>query len=273
VRQIRADVSHRIRRREPSIFAAWWFRLVLGTGIALALGLAVGPSVAGWLRGTPAPAPVSVPAASVAPAPKSDAAVPVASPPAPPLTPVAAPAAPAVPTAEVRSGPAPPPPPVVASRTPASAPNAPAKDGPDRYRIQLGAFVDHRNADRLVQRLRDEGFGAETSVVEQPRLVYRVLLDAAEPVAVAERVRGLGFPAAEVTAGGVAVSGPSPREEAVEISKRLRELGMVARLQEEPGTATFRVVRVGAYGKSDDAEAGVRQLKARGFEGFVVRER
>jgi hypothetical protein len=71
----------------------------------------------------------------------------------------------------------------------------------------------------------------------------------------------------------VAVSGPSPREEAVEISKRLRELGMVARLQEEPGTATFRVVRVGAYGKSDDAEAGVRQLKARGFEGFVVRER
>jgi cell division septation protein DedD len=266
VRQIRADVSHRIRRREPSIFSAWWFRLMLGTGVALVLGLAVGPSLAGWLRGAPAPAPVSVPAASVAPAPRPETASPLAGTPAPARPPASA----TGPAAEARRGPATPPPAVPARQAPASAPVA---EGPERYRIQLGAFLDHRNADRLVQRLRDEGLGAETSMIEQPRLVYRVLLDAAEPVALAERLRGLGFPAAEATAGGVTVSGASPLQEAVEISRRLKELGMMARLQEEPGAATFRVVRVGVYGSNDEAEAGVRQLKVKGFEGFVVRER
>src|SRR5437773_5158013 len=48
MRQLRADVSHRIRHRGPSIFTAWWLRASLGVGFAVIVGLVVGPSVAGW---------------------------------------------------------------------------------------------------------------------------------------------------------------------------------------------------------------------------------
>ncbi|MGH7264402.1 MAG: hypothetical protein ACREMB_06035, partial [Candidatus Rokuibacteriota bacterium] len=53
MRHLKPDVSHRMRRR-PSIFTAWWFRLVLGAGALAILTLMIGPSVVTGLRGTPA---------------------------------------------------------------------------------------------------------------------------------------------------------------------------------------------------------------------------
>ena len=50
MRRVRPDVSHRIRR-QPSIFSVRWFRIALGAGVALAIALLVGPSVAGWFGG------------------------------------------------------------------------------------------------------------------------------------------------------------------------------------------------------------------------------
>ena len=50
MRRVRPDVSHRIRR-QPSIFSVRWFRIALGAGVALAIALFVGPSVAGWFGG------------------------------------------------------------------------------------------------------------------------------------------------------------------------------------------------------------------------------
>jgi cell division protein FtsN len=142
------------------------------------------------------------------------------------------------------------------------------------YRIQLGAFLDHRNADRLLARLREENLGAETSIVEQPRLVYRVVVEAPPPVAaLVERLQGLGFQGGEVTEEGVVVSSALPMKEAVEMSHQLRDRELRVRLKQEAGGATFRVVRVGSYGSSEEADTALAQLVARGFAGLVVRER
>jgi cell division protein FtsN len=142
------------------------------------------------------------------------------------------------------------------------------------YRIQLGAFLDHRNADQLLARLREENLGAATSVVEQPRLVYRVVVEGPPPVAtLVERLQGLGFESGEVTGEGVVVSSALPMKEAVAMSHRLRNSELRVRLKQEVGGATFRVVRVGSYGSSEEADTALAQLVARGFSGFVVRER
>jgi cell division protein FtsN len=142
------------------------------------------------------------------------------------------------------------------------------------YRIQLGAFLDHRNADRLLERLQEENLGAATSVVEQPRLVYRVVVEGPGPATtLVERLRGLGFEGVEATGDGVMVSSAVPMKEAVEMSHRLRDGDLRVRLKQETGGATFRVVRVGSYGSSEEADTALAQLTARGFAGFVVRER
>ncbi|HSE96158.1 MAG TPA: SPOR domain-containing protein, partial [Methylomirabilota bacterium] len=172
MKRLKADLSHRMRRRELSVFDAWWFRLVLGTGVAIVLGLAVGPPVAGWFRSELGPrGSGAVGSAPATPAPgaedperghagevpaRSDGSegVPARSP-DPPATPAVMGAPEPLPGAGARSV---------------------AGEGPV-YRIQLGAFLDHRNADRLLARLREENLGAETSIVEQPRLVYRVVVE------------------------------------------------------------------------------------------------
>jgi cell division septation protein DedD len=146
------------------------------------------------------------------------------------------------------------------------------------YRIQIGAFLDHANADRLVERLRTEGFGAATSVFEQSRMLYRVFAvrpegEAAETASLfLERLRGLGF-TVETSDEGSAVTGLVPLRVAVEASRRLREEGIAVRLKQEAGSATFRVVRVGSYATMEEAEQALAALAARGHEGVVVRER
>lgn len=275
MRHLKSDVSHRIKRR-PSIFTAIWFRTVLGLGVVVILGLLVGPPVAGWLRGETRPAP-----RALRPAP------PPAKPPEPPraepsLTVAAAkpePPAPAGPPANGTPG----------SETAAPAPAQPAPDpaapaapegpaakppGPGVYRIQLGAFLDHRNADRLIERLRSEGVEVVNSVVEESRTLYRVLAtpgDGEGYPALVQRLRALGF-TPELSDDGAAVARPGPLRAAVETSRRLRDQGIRVRLERQVSSATFRVVRVGAYATADEAERARAELVGRGYEGFVVRE-
>jgi cell division septation protein DedD len=262
MKRLKADLSHRMRRRELSIFDAWWFRLVLGTGVAIVLGLAVGPPVAGWFRhelGPREPGLIEADPAGPATRAGEDARGEVDGARAGSTAGVDPPAAPAV---------------VAAPAPPRSSTEGPATGEAPMYRIQLGAFLDHRNADRLLERLREENLGAATSVVEQPRLVYRVVVEGPEPAAaLVERLRGLGFEGVEVTGDGVMVSSAVPMKEAVEMSHRLRDGDLRVRLKQETGGATFRVVRVGSYGSSEEADTALAQLTARGFAGFVVRER
>jgi cell division protein FtsN len=284
MRHLKADVSHRIKRR-PSIFTARWFQVTFGLGIIAIVGLLVGPSVAGWLRGDGRPASrvtrPAPPAARPAEPPRLDA--PRVE---PPLTAAAAPGAstPAsalAPTANGATDPAPATPPA-AKPTPVSTPAAepgPEKPaavstGPAVYRIQLGAFLDHRNADRLIERLRGEGLDAGNSLVDESQTLYRVLVTPSEGEgypALVQRLRGLGF-TPELTDQGAIVSGPVSLRTAVETSRRLRDQGIRVRLDRQVSSGKFRVVRVGAYATAAEAERARAELGARGYEGIVVRE-
>jgi cell division protein FtsN len=147
---------------------------------------------------------------------------------------------------------------------------------PAVYWVQVGAFLDHRNADRLAERLRNEGLTAGTTAFEQSRVLYRVLLVGSEGGAVStdaiERVRGLGHPV-ETTAEGPTVTGLVPLRRAVEMSHVLRQQGVPVRLKQEVSSSTYRVVRVGSFATVAAAEAALATLTVRGVEGVVVRER
>jgi cell division septation protein DedD len=305
MRQVRADVSHRIRR-PASVFAAWWFRGVLAGGIAVLVLLLVGPWIVGW-SGTELPhslrrvlpwgggderAAATGPSAAPAPPAPAPAGGPGESAARPPE------ALPGAMTAAPRAGEASAS--VAASADPVPAPAPAAPDGtvprpapkgapapgphpgagltapPPAYWVQVGAFLDHRNADRLVERLRREGHPATTTVFEQSRVAYRVLLTGSDGVApppdLVERAQGLGIPV-ESTPEGPAVEGLVPLRRAVELSHALRQQGIRVRLKQEVGSSTFRVVRVGSFATSAEAEAARASLAAQGVDGIVVRER
>jgi cell division protein FtsN len=147
---------------------------------------------------------------------------------------------------------------------------------PAVYWVQVGAFLDHRNADRLVERLRGDGLSAATTSFEQSRVLYRVMLAGADGGRVGddaiERVRGLGHPV-ETTADGPAVTGLLPLRRAVEISHTLRQQGVPVRLKQEVSSSTYRVVRVGSFATVAEADSALATLNSRGVEGVVVRER
>jgi cell division protein FtsN len=165
------------------------------------------------------------------------------------------------------------------SSTPAEA--ATARSGslaapPAVYWVQVGAFLDHRNADKLAERLRGEGLPAATTAFEQSRVLYRVLLagpdGGAVPSEVVERARGLGHPVG-TTPDGPAVTGAVPLRKAVETSHSLRQQGIQVRLKQEVSSSTYRVVRVGSFATVAEAEGALATLTSKGVEGIVVRER
>ena len=150
---------------------------------------------------------------------------------------------------------------------------------PSVYWVQVGAFLDHKNADRLAERIRGEGLAAATSAFEQSRVLYRVLLAGPDegstsvPDEVVGRAKGLGH-TVETTADGPAVTGAVPLRKAVETSHALRQQGFRVRLKQEVSSSTFRVVKVGSFATVAEAEAALATLTAKGVEGgIVVRER
>jgi cell division septation protein DedD len=292
VRHLKPDVSHRMRKR-PSIFTARWFRVLLGAGAVVVAALWLGPPVAGWLRGettrqsaTPSrPAPVPAaratdPAVAIA-APRSDPGPAVRTPPVSESRPVP-PAASVKASPEAPSGQPPEPPRRVAgaaSAVPAPPAEAAAVRRPasELFRIQVGAFRDPQNAERLAERLRGEG--AEVLVAgsgDEPGSLYRVIARPPDGEAVngfVQRLRELGH-RAEETPEGVAVGQAVPLRAAIETTRQLREQGMRVRLERTsvPGGG-LRAVRVGAYATLEEAERARTELAERGYPAIVVRDR
>jgi cell division protein FtsN len=301
MRHFKTDVSHRIKRR-PSIFTAVWFRAILGLGVVVILGLLLGPTVFGWLRGDTrstvaaarpsapprlapaAPVPRPEPSVTGAPTPGAPSAAAPAAATTPPAvaTPVV-PVAPGAPATGRANGGAPAPEPTSPPPAAAAAPARPVAAKPEPaapgggstvYRIQVGAFLDHRNADRLIERLRNEGVEVVNTIVEESRTLYRVLAtppDGEAYPALVQRLQGLGF-TPEPADNGLAVTRPLPLRSAVDLSRRLREQGITVRLDRQASSAAFRVVRVGAYPTAEEAERARAEMAARGYEGVVVRE-
>jgi cell division septation protein DedD len=256
MRRLKADVSHRIRRRRPSIFAARWFRLLLGGGVAIVLALLVGPPVTGWLLRDRMQVPVVL-----EPGIALSRTAPGVSPPAP------------APDDEPR---------LMMARMTADAPVPEPRRANDHppaarqvlFRVQVGAFLDHRNADRLVERLRGEDLEVSDWVVEHSREFYRVIAMPREEEgyeALLERLRALGF-TSEPSEEGAAVTAPVGLHQAVELSRRLRDAEILVRLDRVASASVFRVVRVGRFTSAEAAERARTELRTRGVEGFVVRE-
>jgi cell division septation protein DedD len=278
---VRSDPSRR-GRRQPSIFNARWFRVALGVGVAVVLALLVGPSLAGWFEGDlPRSVFLLAPWSTADETPAAGEPEPVAQRPSTSSGASAAGVGAARGTAAIGKTSEMP-----VNRQPATGEQPPTEVVPARplalgappvaYWVQVGAFLDHRNADRLAERLRGDGLTAATTAFEQSRVLYRVLLVGPEGGGVSddviERVRGLGHPV-DATAGGPAVAGLVPLRRAVEMSHTLREQGVPVRLKQEVSSSTYRVVRVGSFGTVAEAEAMLATLTARGVEGVVVRER
>jgi cell division septation protein DedD len=264
MRALRGDVSHRIRRRRPSIFSARWFRLVLAGGVAIIGALVVGPPVAGWLsaprggqRTDPEPRPVD----QAAPVRQTNGVTGMVT------GPVTGRDGQTPPVPATNGGAA-----AATASRPAGAP--PPGQSAVVFRLQVGAFLDHRNADRLVERLRGEGTEVVDRAVEHGRVLHRVVATAREGESydvLLQRLTELGF-TPELSGDAVTVTAPIPLHEAVHASRRLREAGVQVRLEKTVGAAAFRVVRVGRFATADEAERARVDLAARGIDGFVVRE-
>lgn len=224
------------------------------------------------------PAPKELPAAKEKPAskesPKVVAAAPRTEPPAKPAT---APGSAAkdmtaskptakAPTTTARAA-------VVPSAEPAKS-----RNGAGSYWVQVGLFENAGNADRLAQELRAEHFSVQVAQVTrggaEPAVSrHEVLVTGSSVDAVTAALKGSGT--AQAGAGGVVVRPALDLKDAVTLSRRLASEGLEVRIRRAAsapasGGATIHLVRVGSYGTPAEAQAGKKQLAAKGISGFVT---
>jgi len=328
---IEEDEQDEIARR--SIFSAGWFRALLVLTVLAIVVVVSLPYLLNWLEPTPAPPakpqarvsePATPPATAPAPAPapsemkpQAPAMVPApatptspskAEAPGPPKTAQApAPPSPAdrpVGTAPLPAVPAPATP--SAKAAPAAKPeapragSAPAKVAPAEgasqggYWVQVGAFVEERNAESLAKELRAAKFSVTISQVTRgggggaPAAAptapatggqNQLFITASTPDAVNAALKGKGT--AQAVKGGVVVNPPYDLETAMSLSSSLKKEGfkvVIRRAKTAPASApgaagggrTFHVVRVGGYPDRAKAQQVRAELEAKGHPGFLM---
>lgn len=272
---------------------------------------------------TPAPAPAppeaKPPAPAVAPAPPAPAPPAKAEAPAPPpakpdaAKSAQAPAAPGpadrpVGTAPLPAVPAPvappaKPAPVAKAETP-KAPSAARKSAPAEsggqggYWIQVGAFVEERNAEALSKQLKAANLPVTISRITRggggapapapPRAPSspaaggqnQLFITGSTPDAVNAALKGKGT--AQAVKGGLVVDPPYDLETAMSLSSSLKKEGfkvVIRRAKAAPapaptaggtGGTTFHVVRVGSYPDRAKAQQVRTELEAKGHPGFLM---
>ena len=270
----------------------------------------------------PAPAPaapeVKPPAPAVMPMPSASAPPPKAEAPAAPPAPVEAPKsaqAPAAPspadrpvgTAPLPAVPAPTPPavkpaPAAKAETPtpkapsATKKGAPVEAGQGGYWVQVGAFVEERNAETLSRQLKGESFPVTISRVSRGGSApapakapsspapagsgqNQLFITGSTPEAVNAALKGKGT--AQPVKGGVVVNPPYDLETAMSLSSSLKKEGfkvVIRRAKAAPapapsggaGGTIFHVVRVGGYPDRAKAQQVRSELEAKGHPGFLM---
>ncbi len=239
----------------------------------------------------PKPAPAPAPAApSQMPATPSPADRPLGTAPLPvvpaPSGPVAktgpavkqAPAAKPAPGAQTEAPKAP----------PAPKPAAPAGGGsPGGYWVQVGAFLEEKNAEALAKQLRGESFAVQIVQVTRgggPAAAEpakptggqnQLLITGSTPDAVNAALKGKGT--AQAVKGGVVVNPPFDLETAMSLSSSLKKEGfkvVIRRAKAAPPKAgsgsTFHVVRVGGFADRAKAQQARGELEAKGHPGFLA---
>lgn len=271
----------------------------------------------------PAPPPGSSPAppatgsstltpAPVAPAPPAKAEVP--APPAPPVMteapkPLPAPAAPGPAGRPLGTAPLPVVPAPASKPTPMAKPAPAAKQAPAAqaeaskatpapkrsgaaeggasggYWIQVGAFLEEKNAEALAKQLRGENFAVQVSVVTRggapaPAKATggqnQLFVTGSTPDAVNAALKGKGT--AQAVKGGVQVNPPFDLETAMSLSSSLKKEGFKVVIRRAKAAATrtagggpaYHVVRVGGYPDRTKAQQARGELEAKGHQGFLT---
>jgi cell division septation protein DedD len=253
----------------------------------------------------PAPSDAKPPAPAVVPAPTAPASPPAkAEAPSTAQAPTATgPADRPVGTAPLPAVPAPTAPP--AKTAPAAKPEAPkaasagkraapAESGsPGGYWVQVGAFVEERNAEALSRQLKGENFpvtvsrvargggGAPAAAPAKPAEggQNQLFITGSTPDAVNAALKGKGT--AQPVKGGVVVNPPYDLETAMSLSSSLKKEGfkvVIRRAKAAPaaapsgaaGGAAFHVVRVGSYPDRAKAQQVRGELEAKGHPGFLM---
>ena len=327
---IEEDEQDEIARR--SIFSAGWFRALLVLTVLAIVVVVSLPYLLNWLEPTPGP-PIRPPAkvTEQAPPPPSTPSPPSAPSETKPSTPPAAPA-PAAPAPATKSegppappaAPAQPEPPKTAQApapaTPATpAPSAPAAKttpaakgeakasatrtaSPESgssggYWVQVGAFVEERNAEALSKQLKGENFPVTISRISRgggapaPAAApaspdgsggqNQLFITGSTADAVNAALKGKGT--AQAVKGGLVVNPSYDLETAMSLSSALKKEGfkvVIRRAKAAPapaaapssggGGTTYHVVRVGGYPDRAKALQVRSELEAKGHRGFLA---
>jgi len=226
------------------------------------------------------PAPPA-PAGKSAPGSKSVAAGKAA--PAGPATTPAAPAAQAAKSAPTAQAVAPKP-------APASKRGGAVVGGsPGGYWVQVGAFLEEKNAETLARQIRGENFPVQVSTVTRggaapaaPAEVSggqnQLFITGSTPDAVNAALKGKGT--AQAVKGGVQVDPSFDLETAMSLSSALKKDGFKVVIRRTKGGATpkavagggqtYHLVRVGGYPDRAKAQQARGELEAKGHRGFLT---
>ncbi len=325
------DEDERDDIAQRSIFSAGWFRALLVLTVLAIVVVVSLPYLLNWLEPTPTPVPKPqtkasepAPAAPAAPAQTAGTAetAPATKPEttAPPATaqteaPKPTPAAPTPADRPLGTAPLPaaPPqaPPAAAGKTAAAKPEAvkppvaaaapkrvpaPAPAAGGSYWIQVGAFVQEKNAETLAKTLRAEQFPVEIARLNrgggsasapapakavEPGGQNQLVITGSTPDAVNAALKGKGT--AQVVKGGIVVNPSYDLETAMSLSSALKKEGfkvVIRRAKSGPapapaapvagGGTTYHVVRVGSFADRAKALQARADLEAKGHAGILT---
>ena len=324
------DEDERDDIAQRSIFSAGWFRALLVLTVLAIVVVVSLPYLLNWLEPTPTTVPKPqtktsepAPAAPAAPA-QTAGTAPAAKPEttAPPATaqteaPKPAPAAPTPADRPLGTAPLPaaPPqaPPAATGKTAAAKPEAvkppvaaaapkrvpaPAPAAGGSYWIQVGAFVQEKNAETLAKTLRAEQFPVEIARMNrgggsasasapapakaaEPGGQNQLVITGSTPDAVNAALKGKGT--AQVVKGGIVVNPSYDLETAMSLSSALKKEGfkvVIRRAKSGPapapaapvagGGTTYHVVRVGGFADRAKALQARADLEAKGHAGILT---
>lgn len=141
------------------------------------------------------------------------------------------------------------------------------------YWVQVGAFQDVRNAERLAGSLRTRKLRVEVAQVSRAESAptrHEVVVSGASVEAVSGALGGNGM--ARQSSAVVVAGPPLDLREAVALSRRLAAGGFSVKIRRtgHGAPATYHIVRVGGYASRAAAEAGRREVEGHGLAGFVT---
>ena len=260
-----------------SIFAAPSYRVLLAVVVLAVVVVVALPYLLDWLR------PVRP---TLTPPIKTQIQPP--APPAPPVTPPA-------PKAEPQPGPppakpepppaaAPPaPPPKVAVKAPEKPETKAEKPSEERvpakvqtkgeYWIQVGAFKDPANAERLAAQLLTQKYPVRQVKRAPDRPTggsHELLVVGASQDEVNARLPGKDYQA-EAVGTDVVIRPTLGLKDAVTLAKELAGQGFTVRIRRTGAAAILHAVQVGGFQDRERAQAVQKDLESKGFSGFVRR--